>query len=242
MPCIYADFTQEPLLARVFTSRTNKAHPALNSVTWILLQRKKQVALACSSSELWLVQALELQAACFLEHIAWLYQSYKCRRTHVMLFVYFTAWELSTVLVAPLSSQSALSWVFLCFCLTFGFLSTGARNRKHPSSSDGRMHFFTQQITVELIVAWVIVEVKHLNAFKRSQRRCSLGATKCNNLMSPCLRGPCIYTPLEVYTRNNLLTCAVVCSSEHLLLVIERDKMMGLDQSLMCTSMSLPMA
>lgn len=55
MLCIYADFTQEPLLAHVFTSRTNKAHPDLNSVTWILLERKKQVTLARSSSELWLI-------------------------------------------------------------------------------------------------------------------------------------------------------------------------------------------
>lgn len=31
MPCIYADFTQEPSLAPVFTSCPNKAHPDLNS-------------------------------------------------------------------------------------------------------------------------------------------------------------------------------------------------------------------
>lgn len=41
MPCIYAGCTQEPLLAHVFTSRANKARPELNSVTWILLERKK---------------------------------------------------------------------------------------------------------------------------------------------------------------------------------------------------------
>lgn len=76
MPCIYADFMQEPLLALMFTSCANKAHADLNSVTWVLLERKKkQVSLACSSSELWLIKALKLQAACFLERVAWLYQS-----------------------------------------------------------------------------------------------------------------------------------------------------------------------
>lgn len=55
MPCIYAGFTQEPLPAHVFTSRTNTARADLNSVTWILLERKKLVALAHSSSELWTI-------------------------------------------------------------------------------------------------------------------------------------------------------------------------------------------
>lgn len=53
MPCIYAGFTQEPLLAHVFTSHTNTARPDLNSVTWILLETKKLDALAHSFSELW---------------------------------------------------------------------------------------------------------------------------------------------------------------------------------------------
>lgn len=98
-----------------------KRHPDLNSVTCILLERQKQVPLAPSSSELWLIYALELHAVCFLERVAWLYQSWNtqedkckavcllyslgigtraCRSTFLLIFfvlgflVFFFAWDL----------------------------------------------------------------------------------------------------------------------------------------------------
>lgn len=64
MLCIYANFTEEPLLTSVFTSLIDKAHPDLNSVTWILLGKKE-------GSLIMLTQ---------LHHIFGLYQLFSCMK------------------------------------------------------------------------------------------------------------------------------------------------------------------
>lgn len=135
MPCIYADFTQEPSLAPVFTLCPNKAHPDLNSCHLDSAEKEKNKGLGPARAQSFGLFRLSSCMQCVFWNTFSGYLSHKkWRRIHVMLFVYFAAWELSPVLAAPFLPRSALSWVFLWLCLRFGLWAAGARSRKHPCS------------------------------------------------------------------------------------------------------------
>lgn len=108
MPCSSADFTQEPLLAPLFTPRPNTAHADLNSCHLSSAGEKKEKPswpALLQSLGLWRLTSCK-QLVCWN---AWptSINHEKRRRTPLMLFVYFTPRELSLVLVT--------SFLLICF-------------------------------------------------------------------------------------------------------------------------------
>lgn len=120
MPCIYADFTQEPSLALVFTSCPNKAHPDLNSCHLDSAEEGKNKGLGFRA-----LAYLGSWAACNVVsgRYCQVISVIKSGGGHTLCcFVYFAAWELSPVLVAPFFPLicfvlSLLEiWFVICWC------------------------------------------------------------------------------------------------------------------------------
>lgn len=148
MPCIYADFTQEPSLAPVFTSCPNKAHPDLNSCHLDSAKKEKNKGLGPARAQSFgLFRLLSCMQCVFWNAFLGYLSHKKWRRTHVMLFVYFAAWELSPVLAAPFLPLICFVLSFLVTLLKIWFMSSWCKKQKasmQPVCHEG-MIFSTQR-------------------------------------------------------------------------------------------------